>query len=37
MNKKRRAFRRVAERTGNTEDLLFMKLSREVGSRLVQD
>ncbi len=37
MNKKRRAFRRVAERTGDAGDLLFMKLNREVASRLIQD
>jgi coenzyme F420 hydrogenase subunit beta len=37
MNKKRRAFRRVAERTGDAGDLLFMKLRPEVASRLIQD
>ena len=37
MNKKRRAFRRLAERTGDPGDLLFMKLSRDVASRLIHD
>ena len=36
-NKKRRAFRRVADRTGDAGDLLFMKLNRDVASRLIQD
>jgi coenzyme F420 hydrogenase subunit beta len=37
MNKKRRAFRRVAERTSDASDLLFMRLRPEVASRLIQD
>lgn len=36
MNKKRRAFRRVVERTGDAGDLLFMRLRPEVASRLLQ-
>jgi len=36
MNKKQRAFRRAAERTGDASDLLFMRVRPEVASRLIQ-